>query len=213
MTIRTSAAGRRRFATAAMVGVVVYVLVDVVLQLLPPHYSAIRDTESDLAVGPFGWIMSVNFLGRAALTLCAMIAIGRTAPATRPRRAGMALLAVAGACSGVLAFFPTDVGAEGGAGLRAVTPTGIVHLGVAALGFITALAAFTVLTGWLRTSTGLARAFPAGTVLVAVATVGLVSLGLAAGRAPNLLGLAERVCLAGILGWAFVVCGAIRRLR
>lgn len=37
---------RRRFATAAMAGVAVYILVDVMLQFLPPQYSVISDAES-----------------------------------------------------------------------------------------------------------------------------------------------------------------------
>jgi hypothetical protein len=43
---------RRAFATAAMALVALYVLIDIVLQLLPPHYSVVSDAESDLAVGP-----------------------------------------------------------------------------------------------------------------------------------------------------------------
>ncbi|QXQ10308.1 hypothetical protein [Paeniglutamicibacter sp. Y32M11] len=37
---------RRRFATTAMAGVAVYILVDVMLQFLPPQYSVISDAES-----------------------------------------------------------------------------------------------------------------------------------------------------------------------
>lgn len=194
-----------------MVGVVAYALVDIVLQLLPPHYSPIGEAESNLAVGPFGWIMNLNFLARAALTLCAIVAIVGTGPATRLRATGTALMAIAGACSGALAFFPTDVG--GAAGLQAETVHGTVHLGVAALGFLTALAAFMVLTLWMRRRPELTGSYPAALVFVFVAAGGLLCLGVAGGGASNLLGLAERICLLGILGWVFAVCSGIRRLR
>lgn len=204
-----------RFAAAAMVGVVLYVLVDVVLQFLPPHYSVVGDAESNLAVGPFGWIMNLNFLGRAVLTLCAAVAIGLSGPPSRLRRAGLALMAIAGACSAALAFLPTDINPPGQYGLLASTLPGTLHLVVASLGFFTALAGFALLTGWLRFGHGLSpelrRAYPVALRLTAVAVSGLLCVALADAFAPTVLGLAERVCLAGILGWAFVVCAAIRR--
>jgi hypothetical membrane protein len=203
----------RPFATVAMVGVVVYVLVDVVLQFLPPHYSVISDAESNLAVGPFGWIMNLNFLGRAVLTLCAAVAIGLTGPSSRLRRAGLVLMILAGACSAALAFLPTDINPPGEFGLRTSTMTGALHLVVASLGFFAALAGFALLTGWLRGSAQLRAVYPAALALTAVAAGGLSFVGLADHLAPNLIGLAERVCLAGILGWAFVVCAAVRRMR
>ncbi|MFJ6417718.1 DUF998 domain-containing protein [Paeniglutamicibacter sp. NPDC091659] len=200
---------RRRLATAAMTGVAIYVLVDVVLQFLPPYYSVISDAESNLAVGPFGWIMNLNFIGRAITTLCAIAAINGVGPATGLRRTGALLMAAGGLCSAILAFFPTDVA---DAGILAATTVGIVHLFVAGLGFLAALAGILVLTRWIRSSPELANAYPAALTLTAIATVGLASLGLAAAIGPDLLGLAERVCLAGVLGWVLVVCATIRRL-
>ena len=75
-----------------------------------------------------------------------------------------------------------------------------------------ALAAVTVLTVWLRHGE-LARAFPAAVGLTGVAAVGLLALGLATVIAPDVLGLAERICLAGILGWTFTVCAVLRSRR
>ena len=199
----------RRAASVAMVGVVVYVLVDVALQLLPPHYSPIRDAESNLAVGPFGWIMNLNFLGRAATTVAAVLALGAVGPASRPRRVGLILLLAGGACSAALAFLPTDVPAPGQTQVATYTPVGIAHLGVAGVGFVAALAAVTVLTVWLRHGE-LSRACPAAVGLTGVAAVGLLALGLATVIAPDVLGLAERICLAGILGWTFTVCAFLR---
>ncbi|MDO5743705.1 MAG: DUF998 domain-containing protein [Micrococcaceae bacterium] len=209
MTQRTPVTARRRFAAWAMAGVAIYVLVDIVLQLLPPHYSAISDAESNLAVGPFGWIMNVNFCGRAITTLCAISAISRVGPASRLRGAGVALMFVGGLCSAVLAFFPADVDA-GSTGTTTVL--GTVHLCVAAGGFLAALAGILVLTRWLRLEPSLARAFPAALALALVAAFGLAFLATSILMWPLVLGLAERMCLMGILGWVMVVCASIRSL-
>jgi hypothetical protein len=82
---------------------------------------------------------------------------------------------------------------------------------VAATGFVAALLAFLLLTAWLRTSDELRAAYPAAAILTGVALAGLLWLGVAATLAPAVLGLAERVCLAGVLGWVIAVCAVVRR--
>ncbi|WP_104197637.1 DUF998 domain-containing protein [Cryobacterium sp. M15] len=203
---------RRVSASAAMLGVLGYVAVDVVLQLLPPHYSPISEAESNLAVGPFGWVMSVNFLGRAATTLCALVAIGQLGTVSALHRIGLLLLGVAGLCSGVLAFFPTDIPAAG-AGLVAETAAGLVHLVFATLGFLTAFAAIVLLTRSLHRNALLPESHRAALIFTAIAMAGLLFLLLTVTVAPGLLGLAERICLLGILGWVFFVCAGMLRLN
>jgi hypothetical membrane protein len=204
---------RRRLAAAAMAGVVAYVVVDVILQSLPPHYSAIREAESNLAVGPYGWIMNLNFLGRAATTVCAVLAIRRVGRASRLRRTGLALLAVGGIASAILAFFPTDIRtAEPGSQGTDYTSAGTVHLVVATVGFVAALAGVIVLTAWVVRSPQLTRIRSVAIGCAGLAAVGLLVLGLSVTVTPGILGLAERICLAGILGWTFVACAGIRRL-
>ena len=39
---------------ATIIGIVLYLVLDIIAQLLPPHYSFITQAESDLAVGPYG---------------------------------------------------------------------------------------------------------------------------------------------------------------
>jgi hypothetical membrane protein len=194
---------RRAAAAVAMIGVVIYVVVDVVLQFLPPHYSAISQAESDLAVGPFGWIMSINFFGRGVTCAALIVAITRTCRPTRTRTVGVALLGVAGFCSALIAFFPTDIPAH--PGVAPSTVHGIVHVAGATSGFVLALAAFWILTLWMPGRSRLADAF------LRVATVGLVLLGVSIAAVPTVLGLTERICLVGILGWVFVVARALRR--
>jgi hypothetical protein len=202
---------RRRLATAAMVGVILYVVVDVVLQFLPPHYNPITEAESNLAVGPFGWIMNLNFLARAALSACAIAALSRVGERTVVRTLGLAFFGVAGLCSGALAFFATDVAPAGQHGTGPTTVTGDIHLALATVGFVAALIAFALLTVWLRGTPELRSGYRKALFFLAVAAGGILGLGATILFAPGVLGLAERVCLAGILGWAYVVSAAVRR--
>jgi hypothetical membrane protein len=188
----------RRAATIALIGIVAYALVDVILQFLPPHYSPIRDAESDLEVGPFGWIQAINYIGRGVTCGFAIVAIaGSTAQSPR-RTLGLVLLAVTGLCGALVAFFPTDI-VPGG---QAITVHGHVHVIAAATGFICALASFWVLRSAVRSR--------ASDTWLYLATAGLVFLGITIFAIPAVFGLAERLCLLGILGWMFATCARIR---
>ncbi len=195
---------RLAFAMAAMALVVLYVLVDVVLQLLPPHYSVLSDAESDLAVGPFGWAMQVNFAARAVMSGCVVVALSLTLPSSPVRRAGAVFLAIAGLCSAALVFFPTDVNRPGEFGMTPHTAVGFVHVVFATSGFLAVLVAMALLSWWIGLS-------PAVTGFFVVALAGLVLLGLSLALVPQGVGLAERLCLVGILGWTFVFCRRLVR--
>lgn len=196
---------RRTFATTAMALVLFYVLIDVVLQLLPPHYSVASDAESDLAVGPFGWAMNLNFLARAVMSGCVVVAVALTAPASRLRRFGSVLLALAGLCSAALVLFPADVNRAGDFGMTPRTTVGLVHVLFATSGFLIVLAAMALLTGWI----GRPRRV---IVFFVVAIAGAILLAASLVALPQVVGLAERLCLVGILGWAFTLCLEVRQL-
>jgi hypothetical membrane protein len=216
MTPWAAARTRRTFATAAMVLVVLYAVIDIVLQALPPHYSVVTDAESDLAVGPFGWVMRVNFAARAVMSGCLVAAValaprqsGPRQPVARPSRArpaGAVLLAVAGLCSAALVFFPTDINRAGEFGMTPRTATGYAHVLFATTGFVAVLVAMALLTRWMGRP-----ALPSAFFVVALA--GLVLLALSLAAVPQAAGLTERLCLVGILGWAFAAGLRLRRTR
>ena len=52
-----------------LVGTLIAVLIEVIVQGLPPHYSPVSQPESDLAVGPYGFLEAISFFMRGALTL------------------------------------------------------------------------------------------------------------------------------------------------
>ena len=59
----------RQFFIIVDVLIVLYIVLDAIAQALPPHYSPISQAESLLAVGPYGYIMTINFLNRGVFSL------------------------------------------------------------------------------------------------------------------------------------------------
>jgi|SRR5208283_262718 hypothetical protein len=126
--------GSAKFFWAVIFGLVLYVVLDAVAQVLPPHYSPISQAESALAVGKFGFIMTLNFLNRAVLSLLFIYVFLRTLDlvgVTRSQfRTGTYLLSVWAVGAVLLAAFPTDVPA------MPVSWHGGIHLVVAIIAFI-----------------------------------------------------------------------------
>lgn len=115
--------------------IILYFALDVIAQSLPPHYSPISQPESDLAVGTFGFIMTLNFLNRGVLSLvfifAFLITLDLRGIARSRFRAGTYLLGVWAIGAILLAIFPTDV--------QPGTPVswhGAIHLVVAVVAFI-----------------------------------------------------------------------------
>ncbi|HTP54096.1 MAG TPA: DUF998 domain-containing protein [Thermoplasmata archaeon] len=95
--------------TATIALIALYVVLDVIAQLLPPHYSPIRQPESDLAVGPYGYVMTANFVVRGVLSLFFLVGLAKGTRLGERSRTGVALLGVWAVGAFVLAAFPTDV--------------------------------------------------------------------------------------------------------
>ena len=117
---------------ATIIGIILYVVLDAVVQVLPPHYSPISQAESDLAVGPYGYIMAINFVNRGVLSILFVVAVYNSLPISgRPKfRTGLALISFWGAGALVLSVFPTDLSGN------PVTVHGAIHLIAALIAFI-----------------------------------------------------------------------------
>jgi hypothetical protein len=132
-----SSTGKAQEVTGRLFGIVIfciflYAVLDVVAQLLPPHYSPISQAESDLAVGPYGYIMTINFVNRGLLSLLFLYGITQTVktePSTGRYRGGILLLGIWGVGALLLAAFPTDVPS------LPISGHGLIHLVVAILAF------------------------------------------------------------------------------
>jgi hypothetical membrane protein len=204
---------RRRYEVA-LVGVLLYVVLDAVVQLLPPHYSPISQAESDLAVGPYGYIMTLNFLNRGALSLEFLFALMGTVRLAGEKvsryRSGFYLLGMWSVGALLLAVFPTDVPST------PVSWHGAIHLIVAVIAFIGG--GFGALMISVRMNGEVFRvarrfALPMGVLSVVFLLVEV----LGPFSAPHLMsdygGLVERVFLGSLLAWISAVAAYMLRNR
>ena len=192
-----------------LIGLGVYVVLDVILQLLPPHYSPLRQAESDLAVGPYGIIMNVNFLLRGALTFTVLAVWRQRVAPSAWERAGEILFAIWAATSALLAFFNTDI-LDDPRLVPHPVPTwhGDLHIALALMGFIAApLGAIALSVAW-------ARVRQQSTALTVIAVLALLALlALVPFGHKDLGGLGERIFLFVVLLWTGVAARLLMRSR
>lgn len=191
----------------AIAGIILYIILDAVAQSLPPHYSPVSQAESDLAVGAYGYIMTLNFLNRGVLSLCFLFGLMLTIyseDGASPRlRWGAFAFAIWSVGALLLAAFPTDVPPT------PVSWHGAVHLLVAIVAFIGgALGALYISLGMAR-SGPMARARGVAVPLAALSIVLCVVELLGPGVAPRFFssygGLVERLFLGSVLLWVGAV--------
>ncbi len=199
---------QRRYAEAALVGIAIYVALDVALVFLRPNFSVLHNAESDYgSTGPYGWVMDCNFVLRCLLSLAVVAALALAVGQRARLRSGLVLLAIWAVASGLLAFFPDDpVGTKtSGAGKVHLVLAGIAFLGVLVGTFVTGRA--------LRSD---ARFAPVRRALLALswaAVVAILLLGHSHLRAHSLGGLYEKLFLGFELAWFAVVAAWIARLE
>lgn len=183
--------------------VILYAVLDIIAQILPPHYSPISQPESDLAVGPYGYIMTANFVNRGILSLIFVYALTKALKLTEGdgsrSRGGVFLLGMWGVGALLLAIFPTDVPNV------PVSWHGAIHLVVAILAFLggafgTLL--FSLRFGQnkiLRNARGFALPIAVIAVVSVFATLGSQSIATGVG------GLLERIFIGSVLLWMLLV--------
>ncbi len=204
----SSQSKRARYLFAgAIAGIILYVILDAVAQSLPPYYSPISQAESDLAVGPYGYIMTLNFIDRGVLSLCFLFGLVLTIYSTdtaSPRvKRGTYAFAVWSVGALLLAAFPTDVPAT------PVSWHGAVHLLVAIAAFLGgAFGALYISLGMVGSSP-VARvrgvALPLASLAVILCILELLGPPAAPGFYSNYGGLVERLFLGSVLLWVGAV--------
>ncbi len=198
---------RDRWAlTFTVVGVVAYAALDIVAQSLPPHYSPISQAESDLAVGPYGYVMTINFVLRGLLSLAFLLGLAGATRLTREARVGTALLGIWAVGALILAAFPTNIGAE-------VTLHGQIHLVVALIAFVGGGFGALLLSLHFRTDPRLRNLATAATGISILAILFMLADFSAARihRLAPISGLLERLFLGLVLLWMLVT--ALQLLR
>ena len=135
-------------------GVVVWVVLVVLAQLLTPEQSALSMGMSGLATGRHGWLMKLAYLIRGVTATTFVAAVAASAHPSWPLFVGLVLIAVWGICSVLLVLFDTDMPGD--------EPTlhGIAHALLAAVGYVAVVVGMLLVSWGLRgdgATAGLAR--------------------------------------------------------
>lgn len=179
-----------RLAPGAMMLILLYPVAAITLHLLPMGFNPATHELGDYANGPYGWLMTVGFLGLGlgSLLLAWIVARGHDAGLLSP--ATLLLLAVWGAARFLAAFFHDD--------LPAAVPTvhGRIHKFLGALAFFSVSIAMILASRSFRREphwSSLSRLSLVLRVLALIAT--LLFVGGVEGSGPThpVLGLSERV--------------------
>jgi hypothetical membrane protein len=192
-------------ATFVLVGVAIYVAIDVLLAFLRPGYSLLYNAESDYGRGPWFWVMDLNFLLRCALSLAIAAALYQAARPDGRTRAGLALLATWAICSGLLAFFADNP--EG----TPQTASGVVHVILAIIAFTCITIGAILISASLMSDPAWRPAAPALLTISVVGAIAYLLLGNASKHHHAPGGLYERIFLGLELLWIVVAAIAIVR--
>ena len=193
-------------ALLTIIGITLYLILDVIAQLLPPHYNPISQPESDLAVGPYGWVMAINFVLRGLLSFALIAALIRGAPEVARSRAGLVFLGIWAAGALLLAAFPTDLAGE------RVTRHGAIHLLVAIIAFICVAVGEIILSQRFGADARW-RSLQRPALTIAILTLIACVFTLIGLRLPGLKdagGLIERIFLGLALLWMLLVALRLR---
>ena len=193
----------RRLYAVVLIGIVLYLILDMVAQLLPPHYNWISQAESDLAVGPFGYIMTINFVNRGLFSLAFLFAFMGTIRLTGEKIAqcstGFFLFGAWSIGALLLAIFPTDVPAT------PISWHGAIHLVVALLAFLTGALGALMLSLKMRGNQTLRNvgrfALPIAMLAVVFCMLELLTPFFAPHLAAHFGGFFERIFLGTMLVW------------
>lgn len=197
----------RYLFVTAIAGLVLYVILDAVAQSLPPHYSPISQAESDLAVGQYGYVMTLNFINRGILSLCflfgLLLTIYSTDRANLRLRKGSYAFVFWSVGALLLAAFPTDVPAT------PVSWHGVIHLLVAIVAFLGGAFGSLYISLGMVGSSPVARArrlaLPIAVLSAILCIIELIGPPAAPGFFSNYGGLIERSFLGSVLLWVGAV--------
>ncbi len=198
----------RLLFAATIAGIALYVVLDAIAQSLPPHYSPISQAESDLAVGPYGYVMAVNFVNRGIFSLLFLYGLAKSLRSKAGLRTGFGLFGVWAVGALILAVSPTDVSGP-------ATVHGFVHLAVATLAFLGAGIGTVSLSRAFRRDPALRAA---GRYSMPLAALALVFFFVLYGgpvvfphTAAKVGGLVERVFIGLVLAWMLTVSALMFR--
>lgn len=184
-----------------LAGIVFSILLEVATQLLPPHYNPISQPESDLAVGPYGFLMDINFALRGVLYLIFLVVFVKAIPKKGQSRSGLILVGISAIGKLIIAFAVTDLTP------RPETIHGIIHTLAALISFFCSGLGVLLLSRSLR---HVSHVRPSPRFLVGLATVTLiwsiiVVLTVVVSSKIGVWGVLERIYTLLFFLWIFIV--------
>ncbi|HEV2662109.1 MAG TPA: DUF998 domain-containing protein [Ktedonobacteraceae bacterium] len=184
-----------------IVGIMLVVVLEVIVQLLPPHYNPLSQSESDLAVGPYGFLMALDLVIGGVLLLLFIVAFRRVIPKEGQSRSGLILLCVAAICKLTIAFAATDLTP------RPETIHGTIHAVVALVSFFCEALGLLLLARSLRHVPNMrpSARFLVGLAIVTLVWSVIVIITVAVSTQIEVWGLLERVATAMSLVWVLTV--------
>ncbi|HUI29261.1 MAG TPA: DUF998 domain-containing protein [Candidatus Acidoferrales bacterium] len=192
----------RNWAMISIVGTIIYVVLDIVVQLLPPYYSAFREAESLLAIGPYGCIMNINFFVRGILSFSVIMAIRSSVKGLSRRIRGTIFFGIWSVGSFLLGVFNTDT-----MGMPHLTFHGTMHILLALVAFICAP------VGEILLSVSLGRVRAGRSALwLGILSVVLLLVQFACFRS-GYYGLFERLFIGLVVLWVAAVSFKLMRLK
>lgn len=197
----------RKWANIALIGIVASVTLEVVVQMMPPHYSIIQ-AEGNLATGPYGLLMNVCFFMRAFFAFYIILALYRCTRQSQIAVLGLGFLAFWGICSLLLGIFNADI--TDSLKPSRVTTHGQIHQILLTLSFACAPVALMLISLSFQL---VYRFKPLGMPALIVAIICVISfvfLG-QGGVYVRVYGLFERICVGLVLLWCALAAMHLRR--
>jgi Protein of unknown function (DUF998) len=179
---------------------VVFYAVMILLGIITPHYNAISQFGSELSLYKYGWAMITNFIGFGILELIVAVSVFQAFGTDTSGKLGSVMVGVLATSFLIAGIFVTD-------------PNGTIRTIHGGFHFAAAILIFFI-------------SMPVGSVAFAYhfrrqnkmfATYSLISgvltplLFIATVTAGSILGLMERIVIAVILGWLFVLAYELYR--
>ncbi len=184
-----------------IVGIMLALLLEVIVQLLPPHYNPLSQSESDLAVGPYGFLMAIDFVIRGLLILIFVAAFMSVIPKEGQSRSGLILLGVSAIGKLIIAFVPTDLTSP------PQTIHGTIHALVALVSFFCGALGILLLARSLRHVPNVrpSQRFLVGLAVVTLVWSVIVIVTIVVSTQIGVWGLLERILDGLFYLWIFIV--------
>ncbi|HMK92077.1 MAG TPA: DUF998 domain-containing protein [Thermoleophilia bacterium] len=202
-------------ALLTVVGVVVWVVLVVLAQLLTPDQSALSMGLSGLATGRHGWLMKLAYVVRGATATALVVVVAVAVDVDLALLVGLVLVVVWALCSILLVPFDTDMPGD------EPTSHGATHALLAAVGYVAIVVGMLLVSWALRgadATAGPARWAGPIALLAAVALFAQFAAFGAAARAAarssdhapaaglaRYAGLLQRIFLGLVMLWTVVV--------